>query len=442
MVAQALLVFLIIFSSISSGGVTHFASGVIEIAAAIMIFAWMARMCLRRQLLFVKTSLTTPLLLFFCLAVFQLIPLPLPMIRFFSPGINAYFQGCAASSYGPQCLSINPWMGSEQLLKVASYIGIFAVIVNGVQTRRQLDILLNVIIVLGVIISLLGIAQRYASADRFSWFVQGINPSASFGPFVNRNNFSGYVNMIIPLSLGYSLVRMPLSKRAVYLCCCAIMCMALFLSFSRAGIIVFGMGMCVFLFLSRVKGILRQKSFLLWVGLACALILTVFFLEARPILARLSTLYSRDNFLFLGHGYPWSDIIRMWMDFPVFGTGLGTFSGVSALYKTTPAQSFFTYAHNDALQLLSETGVLGLGIGVLFVYRFFRSVMGEWMKRHSSYAICLSLGGLTSVFVTILYSFLDFNLHIPSNAIMFFSIMGLVYRLAYSRFKDDRSILG
>lgn len=60
-----------------------------------------------------------------------------------------------------------------------------------------------------------------------------------------------------------------------------------------------------------------------------------------------------------------------------------------------------------------------------------------WFTRHTSFVVCLSLGGLSSVFGTLIYSFLDFNLHIPANALLFFVIIGLVYRLTFAKFSDD-----
>jgi len=54
-------------------------------------------------------------------------------------------------------------------------------------------------------------------------------------------------------------------------------------------------------------------------------------------------------------------------DFPVTGTGIGTFSSIFPKYRTYEWKGdFLRYAHCDYLQLISETGI----IGALFILGF------------------------------------------------------------------------
>jgi O-antigen ligase len=246
--------------------------------------------------------------------------------------------------------------------------------------------------------------------------------------------------MIIPLALGYFLTEMPLSKRLIYGFFLGIMNLALFLSLSRAGVLIYIAVLVFIISLSRLKDNFKSKTKTLCLWAFLILSSLIFIAESKAIINRLSTLFHKNAFVVFGHGYSWLDILGIWRDFPLFGTGLGTFGNISSMYKTNPAQSLFIYAHNDCLQLLSEVGLLGFISVSLFFVLYFNSVLRMWLRRHDSYTVCLALGGMASVLGMLLYSLLDFNLHIPANAMLFFLIMGLVYRLLYTRFNHGSSL--
>jgi O-antigen ligase len=428
------LIFIIFSSCLFYGGVSRSVQAWLMIASVGLFFLWVIDMARRRTIAVIKTPLTIFLIIFLFLAIFQLLPLPVKLLKFISPGLQKFNESLLLSNFLP--LSINPNSTIQGIFGLFSYIGLFLVVMHIFETKRELELFINSIVILGVVISFYGIVQKYTSLDRLYWFNPGFSMSNTFGFFINRNNFSGYINMIIPIVLGYSLVNMPLSRRIIYLFCLGIMCLALFLSFSRGGVIIFILGLLVFLILSRVKGVIGSRSVLLWISSFVALIIFVFVLESRNIISRFSTFFNKGEYSVFGHGYSWWDILSIWKDFPLFGTGLGTFGSISSVYKTTPVQSLFIHAHNDCFQLLSEMGILGFAaISAFFIY-FFVSVLKEWLGRRSSYAVYVTMGGISSVVATLLYSFLDFNLQIPVNALFFFVILGFTYRIAGLRFKD------
>jgi len=437
-ILQYLLPPLIIFSCLFYGSVTVLPLTIIEAVVGLMVLFWLAEMAYKGQLSFVKTAFLIPLALFLCFIIFQLIPLPASLIRIISYN-TAHLYGTfvpAGISRDFFPLSIYPDATSSELLKFLTYVGIFLMIINKIETKRQFNRIINTIIALGFIIGFFGIIQKYTYSDRVYWFDPLGSTGSAFGPFANRNNFSGYINMVIPLTLGYFLTEMPLAKRLIYGFCLVIMSLGLFLSLSRAGLLIYIAVLAFILLFSTLKDSLKTKTrtFSIWSFLLISLF--VFFMEAKTAWARLLTLFQRETFVVLGHGYSWLDILRIWKGFPIFGTGLGTFSSISSRYKTTPMQFLFTYAHNDYLQLLSEVGLAGFILVALFFIFYFNSVLKMWFKRHDSYVVCLVLGGVGSVLSMLVYSFLDFNLQIPANGLLFFVIMGLVYRLVYVRFND------
>lgn len=443
-VIHSLFIFLVVFSCLFYGSVTSFPQAVIEITCGALVLIWLLDMSLRRKFVFLKTGLYWALGGLVLVVIVQLLPLPEAIIKVISPQAWNYHQRLIPSGYAGSFLaaSINPDATAGEMLKLLAYTGLFLVVIHSIETKKQFSLLINALIILGVGISLFGIIQKYGSPERIYWFDPSAAPNTAFGPFINRNNFSGYINMIIPLTLGYCLTNMQLSRRIVYYSCLGVMCLGLFLSSSRGGIIVFCLGLFLFVVLSKCKDSLRSRKASLLIAFFVAVALLVFLLESKMVLARLATLYQKEALFVFGHGYSWLDIIRIWRDFPLLGTGLGTFGFLSSMYKSSFAQSLFTYAHNDALQLLSEVGAVGTFLTVSFFFLFLRTVINEWRQRHSNYAVAVILGGLVSVCITVIYSFLDFNLHVPANAVLLFFIMGLIYRLAFNRFKDELAVSG
>jgi O-antigen ligase len=437
---KPLVIFLIFFSCLFYGSVTAFPVVIIEIIAVAMVLGWLLAMLFKSELSFVKAPFILPVFLFLGLVVLQLAPLPLGVIRLLS-GNTAYLYERFMPDTNLKAffrLSIYPGATLAEFFKLAAYAGIFFLLINKLRAKRDFDIIINAIIFFGVAISLFGIIQKYTYSGRVYWFDPPNSAQNPFGPFVYRNNFAGYINMIIPLALTYALIDMPLSRRVIYGFCAGIMSVALFLSLSRAGILIYIASLIFLLVFSRFKESLKARTKVLGAGLALISVLFILLMDTKIVWSRLSTLFRKETFVVFGHGYSWWDILRIWSDFPLFGTGLGTFASISAMYKTTGAQSAFSWAHNDYLQLLSETGLLGFLLVALFFVLYLRRVIILWFNRHDSYVVCLVLGGLSSLFGMLVYSALDFNLHIPAVSLLFFIIMALTYRLAILRLRDER----
>lgn len=428
-ILSGLLVFIIIFSCLAGAAVALVPLAITEITAGFIISYWLCEMIIKKRLSFIKTGFFMPVVLFFGLVFFQLLPLPLGFLKVISPKTAALYAYLmprgAAGSFFP--LSVYPYITILELIKITAYFGIFLFIINKIETKAECDFVLNSIIALGVVISV------YAFIQRYSRFPQGFQGVGAYGPFFNRNNFAGFINMVIPLALGYFIYEKSLNKKTTYGICIAIMSLALFLTLSRAGILVYIAGLIFICLFSRIKVTLKAKTAALAAWVAVVSLSFFFFVDIKAVGGAMASLFKKETLVVLGHGYSWGDILRIWKDFPLFGTGLGTFVNISAMYKSTVQQSSFVYAHNDYLQLLSETGLAGSLFIFLFFMQYFRSLFKIWLKRHNTYAVCLTFGAAASLFVMLVYSFLDFNLHIPANALLFFVIMGLAYRIAITQ---------
>ncbi len=59
-------------------------------------------------------------------------------------------------------------------------------------------------------------------------------------------------------------------------------------------------------------------------------------------------------------------------EFPVWGTGLGSFEAVYPMYESAAVGSLATHAENEYLQLMAEMGVVGLNLAAVFLVMVWR----------------------------------------------------------------------
>jgi O-antigen ligase len=114
------------------------------------------------------------------------------------------------------------------------------------------------------------------------------------------------------------------------------------------------------------------------------------------------------------------DCLRMWWARPLIGWGLGTFPTAYPQFRTFYTTFFVNEAHNDYLQLLTETGVVGFGIAVWFLVVTIRRAwakLDNWTENVNGALTVAALLGCVGILV---HSFLDFNLQIPANAALFY----------------------
>ena len=119
------------------------------------------------------------------------------------------------------------------------------------------------------------------------------------------------------------------------------------------------------------------------------------------------------------------DGLKMAADHPLAGWGLGTFPVVYPQYRSFYTSKFVNQAHNDYVQVLVETGVVGFALVVWGMVVFFREAFRK-MDRAPALLRSPALAATVACTGLLVHSFLDFNLHIPANAALFAVLCALV----------------
>ena len=194
----------------------------------------------------------------------------------------------------------------------------------------------------------------------------------------------------------------------------------IFLCLSRGGMTAFG---CEVVFLAAVlwwKNASRRSAAIF--AAACLLILVfLLWLGGKNLVQRFVS-FKTDDASYHTRVQIARDSIPMIRARPLTGWGLGTFTTVYPKYRTFYAEVFINAAHNDYVQVLTETGLLGFAavlgfLAVVFV-RAFRKLRGPRLDLTQA----ATLAALLAVTGILVHSFVDFNLQIPANAATFYAV--------------------
>ncbi len=120
--------------------------------------------------------------------------------------------------------------------------------------------------------------------------------------------------------------------------------------------------------------------------------------------------------------------------FPL-GSGPGTFSkAVLPFQPVAMGGSFFNHVHNDYLEWLFEGGLLSAAIMLLLAAAYIRQwfVLGRSGGNHWSTFRFIQIGAGIGLFMIALHGAVDFNWHIPANAVYTAFLAALFFHRAAS----------
>lgn len=395
-ILEVILISIIIFTPLPFGSVQPWAVTIIEVAALVLALFWLFKFLARGKIEIIKTPLNYLIIFWLGFILFQLFT------------TTSYFQAT-----------------KTEFFKSLSYCMILLVFINNIQGKIQIQKIITTLIVVGFILSLFAIIQDLTWNGKIFWLIPLTHRGRAFGPYVNASVFAGYIGMLIPLSIGYlfSLNRKySLSFKSFLILAIMVMFTAVFLSLSQGGIVSSLLSLVFMGFLLvRMKSAKIEKQ-LPFVFVVLMLIGLAWFGSSR--VGDKFSLFNDPSWK--ARLWVWRGTVGIIKDFPVLGTGLGTFAHIFPKYRLPQTKQFFNYTHNDFLQLLSEGGALGFVITFVFLFFFLRKTIRLLFSRRDTWAINLTIGGLSSLFSIFMFSFSDFNLHIPANAVLLCIIIGLI----------------
>jgi O-antigen ligase len=124
--------------------------------------------------------------------------------------------------------------------------------------------------------------------------------------------------------------------------------------------------------------------------------------------------------------------LRLWRDYPLFGTGAGSYYGVFPRYRQADVgRSFYNHAHDDYLELLSEYGLLGVApLGAVVGLALWSAARAQRL-RHSGLMRGMGFASLMGIIALCIHASVEFNLQIPAYAATAMVTLALAWLARY-----------
>jgi O-antigen ligase len=416
----------IVLSTLAYGTVHYWSLAVFQASAALILVLWAIDAWSSRTLRLSRNALQWPLVGMILIGLVQLLPLGQ------EPG------GGLISLPAVRSLSLDPFSTRLVLIQVTALLVYFGAVLAFTDGPIRLRLLVRTIIIFGFLLAILGLIQSFTSPTKLLW-LRELKESTPFGPFINRHHFAGYMELTLALPLGLLFSgAIERDKRFIYIFAALMMGVALIMTNSRGGILSL---IAEIVFLVAMTGFRRKsrssqqnetsgasiRAAVVRSALGLALLLSIFagvvMLGGEPVLNRLmGTVSSADPTT--GRAHFWRVTLDVIRAHPLIGTGLGSYGVAYPMYDTRGGGLRVEQAHNDYLQTLSDSGILGALLGLFFIVTLFRLGLTR-SSSQDTFRRGVAVGALSGCFAVLVHSFFDFTLHTTANALLFLTVAGL-----------------
>lgn len=355
---------------------------------------------------------------------------------------------------------------SRWLVTILSYI----IIVNSVQTRRDMNGLIAVMLISAMSEALLGLFQAYAGSGPASFNVAGLLTRA-YGTIGAPNSFAGYINMSVPL--GFALAAYQWGKWVSARRAAPLLDRPDFISWQHLRAPALMSIVALTLFWTMVTSLSRGA----WVGLAVGVLVMVMSLGKRAVGAisailastvillilfsanalpsvvsdRFSLLISQidvfdprgvvptpEDYAVVERMVHWQVAGNMFLSNPVTGVGIGNFNVLFTKFGVQGWPYSRGHAHNYYLHLLAEVGLVGftgymilLSTAFATAYRALRRIRA----RHDVYGEIVVVGALGILATFSMHNFFE-NLHALNMGIHWGAALAL-FTLVFRPAKEE-----
>jgi O-antigen ligase/tetratricopeptide (TPR) repeat protein len=399
-----------------------------EVLIVLSLMFWGLKMISREEIIFTSTPLNFPILSFISICVFSLI------------WSNSFFVS----------LKELPLFLAGPLL--------YFVITNSINDERQINRILDILLIVGGLFGIYGIFQ-YNGID-FSFWIRNIGRQQVFGLFGNVNFFAEY--LIVPLPIAVSLFFASRNKFKKILLLIAILAMgtSIIVTFTRGSYLSFGVSLIFMFFvflISRGKKFIKNNKKIFIIILLAIIIITLLFVIPNPLNKSgtiISKIKSRISVTQLTQDYSYNRRIAIWKftgmmikDHPLLGSGIGTFKYNTLRYQAEffaqgKNRSLYPYgfadkAHNEYLQLGAELGIIGLGIFIWLMISYFRFGLKILRKIKDAYRQGIIIGLMGAVVAVLVDGIFGFPLHLPATIVLFWLTLALTIAIVMIKSEAD-----
>ena len=378
------------------------------------------------------------------LVIVQLFPLPMVLRRLLQPGYAEVMP------VGWWSLSLAPWSTVQVAASLIIAGGVALGAARMASARSGLPVLIGLLTVTCALLAVLGLAGEAGAPEKVLLVRDNTGGGGVYGPFVNRNHFAQAIELSLPAALvllAAGTRRFPeggtARQRAAVMILCggvaiAVGSAAVLRSGSRGGVLFLLAGAILTLPLWRRPTGTRTLP---WMSILAVVLVVTSVLAST----RLATVKERFGTLLAVEGVDgntrwdlWRGTWHSWRRAPLVGSGLGSYRHVIGLDKPATGTAVLEQAHNDWLEWLATSGVVGFGIlGVAVAARMVqlwpRRV--RWLRHEYRYPLAAAAFAMTA---TALHEVVGFGLQNPLNRYLLAAWLGMVWGLAERRHRSGQ----
>ena len=357
------------------------------------------------------------------------------------PSRMALFSAVALAGYVlvRAYLSENAYLSWPDFYMAGACLAVYLITALYLNTRHRLWLIWVFIAVAALAVGV-GVIQ-FGTDQKFMIFPFMVRPEGGIdrasGLFISGNHFAGYLEAVALICLSLTLWsrwQLPAKFVTGYM---VLMCyLGVVISGSRGGYISSASSLLVFCALCIwISHLIEPKRtvLLLLIGVtAVGIVLAgaaTMALNSRMIRSRLHQGVTTDV-----RRFNWLAAVDQFKHSPWVGTGAGTHLIYGRLFRRPQLQSDPVHAHGDYLELLAEYGIAGEALALLFLgthlasgLRGIRQIASRRLRgtiEPRSDTLAVGLGGVVAVCALAVHSVVDFNMHIPGNALFFAFLFG------------------
>ncbi len=365
-----------------------------------------------------------------------LIPLPyvvweqLPGRIFYAEHLDWLDNNSSAWSY--QGLSLIPIRTIAGLLALLAPLALFLTAIS--LPARKVTWLILVLLLTAFSQAILSMGQYFIQDQDL--FFRVWSGGVPLGTYINQNHLVAFMEMVEPLAIGLMMMAILSQNLGITL---KIILATLF------GLISLALTFTPLLTTSRMGAALLIVSILLsfWAmttpeirkKVAAPIFALRFVLLILAIVIQLNVLQQIVTITYVDRLAPqaalgdlrwvlYSTTFEAIQNFFPLGSGPGTTPQVYQLYQPTTINAFVNHTHNDFIELMLDMGIFGLLIICLLMFFYIRRWRQLWQDKSSGFKL-LQTGAGVGILLALLYSFTDFGLHTPANAIFFAFLFGV-----------------
>ncbi|WP_435022614.1 O-antigen ligase family protein (plasmid) [Tundrisphaera sp. TA3] len=269
------------------------------------------------------------------------------------------------------------------------------------------------------LMALFAAVQMLSWNGRMFWTLAPLAETARGGPFVNRNHLAAYLN----LGLGFPLAALlapgagrdrpeDRGRRLAAAYAAGLIAVGVLGSLSRGGFAAMAVATASLLAMARPR-MARAVG-----GMAATLALVAAFLwdaGASDPFRRIASL--TEPGAYEARAECWEGAWRAWSSGPILGAGLGTFAWSAARSFVHDRPVAFMHAENEYLEVLVESGIIGLLLVVLLAGSVMRLGLVAARAAPDPRRKGAILGALFGMVALATHGLVDFPTHIPAIAV-------------------------